>query len=407
MNRPLEGLLILEFCQFLAGPSAGLKLADLGARVIKIERPKTGDACRALSIKNLFVNTCHADEGSICSTGDQEDSLLFHTINRNKESYTADLKNPEDLESLKKLISRADVMTHNFRPGVMEKIGLDYGNVQKINPKIVYGVVTGYGNDGPWKNKPGQDLLVQSVSGLTFLSGVDVDGPVPFGLSVSDIMCGNHLAQGIMAALIKRAKTGKSVLVEVSLLESILDVQFEVLTTYLNDGGKLPDRSGAKGSAHAYLSAPYGMYETNDGHIAMAMGNLPNICAIINCDITDLYVEAGSAFENRDQLILRLAETFKKQNTKYWVDLLENHGIWCAEVLNYQTATALSAYKKLQIEQQLDLGDGKKIRTTVSPIRLDHEKLFAAKAAPKLGFDTADINKEFELTQTVISTETQ
>lgn len=382
MNRPLEGLLVLEFCQFLAGPSAGLKLADLGARVIKIERPKTGDACRSLSIKNLFVD---------------EDSLLFYTINRNKESYTADLKNPEDLERLKKLISKADVMTHNFRPGVMEKIGLDYENVQKINPKIVYGMVTGYGSEGPWKNKPGQDLLVQSVSGLTFLSGVDVDGPVPFGLSVSDIMCGNHLAQGIMAALIKRAKTNKSVLVEVSLLESILDVQFEVLTTYLNDGGKLPDRSGAKGSAHAYLSAPYGMYETNDGYIAMAMGNLPNICTIINCDITDLYVEAGSAFENRDKLIVRLAETFKKEDTKHWVDLLEGHGIWCAEVLNYQTATALNTYKSLQIEQELDLDEGKKIKTTVSPIRLDNEKLFASKAAPKLGFDTAEINKEFEL----------
>ncbi len=382
MNRPLEGLLVLEFCQFLAGPSAGLKLADLGARVIKIERPKTGDACRQLSIKNLFVD---------------EDSLLFHTINRNKESYAADLKNPEDLEKLKKLISKADVMTHNFRPGVMEKIGLDYQTVQNINPKIVYGVVTGYGNEGPWKNKPGQDLLVQSVSGLTFLSGVDVDGPVPFGLSVSDIMCGNHLVQGIMAALIKRAKTNKSVLVEVSLLESILDVQFEVLTTYLNDGGKLPDRSGAKGSAHAYLSAPYGMYETADGYIAMAMGNLPNICAIINCDITDLYVEAGSAFENRDQLIVRLAATFKKESTKTWVELLENHGIWCAEVLNYQKATALSTYNKLDIAQELNLDGGKTIKTTVSPIRLDREKLFASKAAPKLGGNTSDISKEFEL----------
>ena len=382
MNRPLEGLLVLEFCQFLAGPSAGLKLADLGARVIKIERPKTGDACRQLSIKNLFID---------------EDSLLFHTINRNKESYAADLKNPDDLERLKKLISKADVMTHNFRPGVMEKIGLDYKTVQKVNPKIVYGMVTGYGNEGPWKNKPGQDLLVQSVSGLTFLSGVDVDGPVPFGLSVSDIMCGNHLVQGIMAALIKRAKTNKSVLVEVSLLESILDVQFEVLTTYLNDGGKLPDRSGAKGSAHAYLSAPYGMYETADGYIAMAMGNLPNICAIINCDITDLYVEAGSAFENRDKLIVRLAATFKNESTKTWVELLENHGIWCAEVLNYQKATALSTYKDLQIEQELVLDEGKKIKTTVSPIRLDNEKLFASKAAPKLGENTVEINKEFNL----------
>jgi len=382
MNKPLEGLLVLEFCQFLAGPSAGLKLADLGARVIKIERPKTGDACRQLSIKNLFVD---------------DDSLLFHTINRNKESYAADLKNQDDLARLKKLISKADVMTHNFRPGVMQKIGLDYESVQHINPKIVYGEVTGYGNEGPWRNKPGQDLLVQAVSGLTFLSGLDIDGPVPFGLSVSDIMCGNHLAQGVMAALIKRAKTNKSVLVEVSLLESVLDVQFEVLTTYLNDGGKLPDRSGAKGSAHAYLSAPYGMYETKNGHIAMAMGNLPKICAIINCDIADLYVEAGSAFENRDPLINRLAETFKQKDTGTWVNLLEEEGIWCAEVLNYQKATSIETYKSLQIEQYLDLEEGKHIKTTVSPIRLDREKLFASKAAPKLGFNTHGINNEFEL----------
>lgn len=382
MNRPLEGLLVLEFCQFLAGPSAGLKLADLGARVIKIERPGSGDACRQLSIKNIFI---------------EEDSLLFHTINRNKESYAADLKNPEDLAKLKQLIAKADIMTHNFRPGVMEKIGLDYQAVQQINPTLIYGIVTGYGNKGPWANKPGQDLLVQSVSGLTFLSGSAIDGPVPFGLSVSDIMCGNHLAQGIMAALIKRAKTNKGVLVEVSLLESILDVQFEVLTTYLNDGGKLPDRSSARGSAHAYLSAPYGMYETADGHIALAMGSLPDICSVIGCDIADLYTDANSGFENRDQLINRLAETFKKQGSKHWLDLLDSHGFWSAGVLDYQSATALKNYEYLQIEQQLDLGAGKQIKTTVSPIRLDQKKLFAAKAAPKLGFDTATINEEFEI----------
>lgn len=116
----------------MAGPSAGLKLADLGARVIKIERPVKGDACRQLAIKNLFVD---------------EDSLLFHTINRNKESYAADLKNPEDLDLIRKLIAKADVMTHNFRPGVMEKIGLDYSSVQSLNPKIIYAAVTGYGNE--------------------------------------------------------------------------------------------------------------------------------------------------------------------------------------------------------------------------------------------------------------------
>ena len=382
MRRPLEGVLVLEFCQFLAGPSAGLKLADLGARVIKIERPKTGDACRQLSIKNLFVG---------------DDSLLFHTINRNKESYAADMKNADDLRRLKKLISKADIMVHNFRPGVMEKIGLDYTSVQEINSKIIYGVVTGYGNEGPWAAKPGQDLLVQSVSGLTYLSGNAIDGPVPFGLSVSDIMCGNHLAQGLMAALIKRVKTNKSVLVEVSLLESILDVQFEVITTYLNDGGKLPNRSAVKGSAHAYLSAPYGMYETKNGHIALAMGDLKLICSIIDCDISDLYIDANSAFENRDQLILRLAETFKYQDTEVWLSALEENGIWCAAVLDYKKATELDVYKKLKIEQQLDLGDDKTIKTTVSPIRLDGNKLYAAKAAPILGNHNVEINKEFEL----------
>ena len=382
MIRPLEGVLVLEFCQFLAGPSAGLKLADLGARVIKIERPVQGDACRQLAIKNLFID---------------KDSLLFHTINRNKESYAADLKDSEDLQRLRKLISMADIMVHNFRPGVMEKIGLDYPAVQLINPKIIYGIVTGYGNEGPWAKKPGQDLLVQSISGLTYLSGTRNDGPVPFGLSVSDIMCGNHLAQGLMAALIKRAKTGKSVLVEVSLLESILDVQFEVLTTYLNDGGKLPERSAIKGSAHAYLSAPYGIYETADGYLSLAMGDLVLISELIGGDISDLYGDKHAAFENRDELISRLGATLKTSSTVNWLGILESNGVWCAEVLDYKNAIALEAYTKLNIEQQLILKDGRMIKTTASPIRLDREKLFSDRAAPALGADNSEINKEFKL----------
>ena len=382
MRKPLEGVLVLEFCQFLAGPSAGLKLADLGARVIKIERPVHGDACRQLSIKNLFVD---------------ENSLLFHTINRNKESYAADLKDADDLAHLKKLITKADIMIHNFRPGVMEKIGLDYHEVQLINPKIIYGIVTGYGNIGPWATKPGQDLLVQAMSGLTYLSGSSTDGPVPFGLSVSDIMCGNHLAQGLMAALIKRAKTQKSVLVEVSLLESILDVQFEVITTYLNDGGKLPERSATKGSAHAYLSAPYGIYETLNGYLALAMGDLNVISEATGCDLSDLYTDASSAFDQRDQLISRLGATFKTQPVGYWIERLDQRGLWCAEVLDYKKATALIAYQNLSIGQKINLENGQTLQTTSSPIKLDHQKLYANKPAPKLGANTADINREFDL----------
>ena len=382
MNRPLEGLLVLEFCQFLAGPSAGLKLADMGARVIKIERPVKGDACRQLAIKNLFV---------------EDDSLLFHTINRNKESYAADLKNQEDLERVKKLIAKADVMTHNFRPGVMEKIGLDFESVKAINPKIVYGVVTGYGDKGPWAAKPGQDLLVQSVSGLTYLSGTAQDGPVPFGLSVADIMCGNHLTQGILAALIKKAKTGVGALVEVSLLESTLDMQFEVLTTYLNDGGKLPQRSSVKGSAHAYLSAPYGIYQTTDGYLSLAMGDLACICEVINCDISSVNTSPNSSFDNRDEILQLIASTLIHKSTQEWLKILESRGIWCAPVLNYTEATQHEAFKEQKIKQLLDLGEGRSIETTRNTIQIDRVKLYSSKAAPQIGLSNSIINQEFKL----------
>ena len=171
---PLAGGVVLEFSQYLAGPYAGLRLADLGARVIKVERPGSGDACRQLATKNMRLDG---------------DSVVFHTINRNKESITANLKDPADRERIRQLIARADVMTHNFRPGVMEKIGLDWDSVCKINPRIVYGEVTGYGREGSWRDKPGQDLLAQARSGLMHLTGDAADDPTPCGLAVIDMIC--------------------------------------------------------------------------------------------------------------------------------------------------------------------------------------------------------------------------
>ncbi|WP_223827539.1 CaiB/BaiF CoA transferase family protein [Hymenobacter armeniacus] len=382
MSLPLSGLLIIEFSQFLAAPSAGLRLADLGARVIKIERPGTGEAGRQIAIKNLFV------EGS---------SLVFHTINRNKESYAADLKNPDDLAKVKQLLTRADIMTHNFRPGIMEKIGLDYDAVRALNPRIVYGVVTGYGPTGPWAAKPGQDLLIQSMSGLTYLSGTKDDGPTPFGIAVADIICGSHFAQGLLAAVLKRGETGQSVLVEVSLLESVLDMQFELLTTHLNDGGQLPQRGAARGTAHAYLSAPYGIYQTQDGHLALAMGNLDKLDTTLETGILADYPTAGSWFDGRDDIAARLAAALREKPTAAWIATLEPLGIWCAEVLNYQQATASPGYQALGMQQLVTLTDGRQLPTTRCPIRIDGEKLYSAKAAPKPGQDTETINEEFGL----------
>src|ERR1035437_3956121 len=151
--KPLSGLLIVDFSQFLSGPSASLRLADLGARVIKIERPGTGDLCRQLYISNLSLDG---------------DSTLFHSINRNKQSYMADLKNSGDLARVRKLLTHADVMIQNFRPGVIEKIGLGYERVRALMPRLFYGEFPGCVTLGPWRDKPGQDLLVQSLSGLPY-----------------------------------------------------------------------------------------------------------------------------------------------------------------------------------------------------------------------------------------------
>ena len=374
--------MVLEFSQFLAGPSAGLKLADLGARVIKIERPVKGEGGRQIAIKNIFIDG---------------DSLVFHTINRNKESYAADLKNTDDLAKVRKLVERADVMTHNFRPGVMEKIGLGYEEVKKINSRIVYGVVTGYGNKGPWANKPGQDLLVQSLSGLTHLTGTKNDGPVPFGLAVADIFCGSHFTQGILAALIKRGKTNQSVLIEVSLLESTLDMQFELLTTYLNDGGKLPERGSVRGAAHAYLSAPYGIYKTQDSYLAIAMGNLIPLLSVLDCAIDDSYDDTQVWFNKRDEIMKSIADVLVRKTTEETLELLEPLGIWCSPVLNYQQLTRHEGYKVLGMEQQVKLATGEEITTTRSPIVINRNKMYSSVAAPRPGAQTAEINKEFSL----------
>ena len=154
--EPLDGLLVLDFSQFLAGPSCALRLADLGARVIKIERPGTGDLGRQLYISDLELDG---------------DSTLFHSINRNKQSFAADLKRADDTDRVRRLVAAADVLIQNFRPGVMDRLGLGYESVRDLNPRLVYATVTGYGAEGPWRDKPGQDLLAQALSGLTWLSG--------------------------------------------------------------------------------------------------------------------------------------------------------------------------------------------------------------------------------------------
>ena len=379
--KPLAGLLVIDFSQFLAGPSASLRLADLGARVIKIERPDKGDLCRELYISNLALDG---------------DSTLFHSINRHKESFAADLKNPADRELVRKLLLHADVMIQNFRPGVIEKLGFDYATVSRLAPRVVYGEITGYGKNGPWRNKPGQDLLVQSLSGLTWLNGNADQPPLPFGLAVADLFTGAHLVQGILACLVRRGVTGQGGRVEVSLLESTLDFQFEVLTTYLNDGGQLPHRS-AFNNAHAYLGAPYGIYPTADGYLAIAMGSVPRLGTLIDCPELVAYSDPASLFDRRDEIKQILADHLKSQTTAHWLSILEPADVWCSDVYTWPRLFADQGFQVLDMVQDVLRRPGVLLKTTRCPIRIDGEIFKSPRGAPTLGEHTADIIRDFSL----------
>ncbi len=375
-QRPLDGLVVLDLSQFLSAPLATLKLADLGARVIKVERPGIGDLCR-----NLYISDTDIDG----------DNSLFHAINRNKESITADLRDPADRDMLKRLIATADVFVQNFRPGVIERQGFGYEAVRAINPGIVYGSVSGYGEAGPWKDLPGQDLLAQARSGLLWLTGSRDDPPMPMGLAVADMLAGNALAQGILAALVGRGIHGRGAHVQTSLLEAMVDFQFEVLTTHLNDGRRVPERSAVNG-AHAYLGAPYGVFETADSYLAIAMTpSLEALAELMRIDgLERFFGDARALMTQRDEIKATMADAIRTRTTADWLAVLQPADIWCSEVLDWPQLLASEAWGLLDFEQKIERNGTVSLNALRGPIRIDGQALKSNRAAPALG---ADLNR--------------
>ncbi|HAM28159.1 MAG TPA: CoA transferase, partial [Microbacteriaceae bacterium] len=383
--RPLEGVLVLDFSQFLAGPVAAMRLADLGARVIKIERPQGGDIGRTLAFAGRTADG---------------DTISFHAMNRNKEGITADLKNADDLDYIRRLVASADVIIQNFRPGVMERIGLDYESVRAINPGIVYGSATGYGDSGPWKDRPGQDLLAQAVSGLPWLSGSRDDGPVPVGVSIADHLMSCHIAQGVTALLVRRFRTGEGGHAQTSLLEAMLDLQFELLSTHLNDQTVTVERHGEH-SAHAFLSAPYGTYPTSDGYIALAMNPVTKIGALLGLPALEALVDPQSWWDDQERIEQALAARFATADTDHWLKVLDAADVWCAPVLTLEQLVEHEGFAAIAMTQSVtrettNLGEGPvTLTTTRSPIRIDGHVLRSAVPAPLLGQHNRSVRDEF------------
>lgn len=379
-GRPLEGLIVVDLSQFLAGPYASLRLQDLGARVIKIERPDGGDLTRQLYLSDTVVDG---------------DSTIFHAINRGKESFALNLKKQSDLAALRRLICKSDVLIQNFRPGVIERLGLGFEAVREFAPQVVYGSISGYGAEGPWAHYPGQDLLAQARSGVMWLNGSADDGPVPFGLSIADMFAGANLAHGILAALVRRGIDGKGCLVETSLIESMIDLQFEVLATHLNDGERPPQRSTFR-SAHVGLAAPYGVYPTADGYLAIAMTPIGELAELLEIEELKPFADASETwFSQRDPIKRVIAAKLSEKPTAHWLSILEPHDIWCAEVLEWKDLLGSPAFEALDMVQRVASEDSRCLDLIRSPLRMDDMRASTYRAGPKVGEHNESIQREF------------
>ncbi len=381
---PLDGMLVIDFSQFLAGPMAAMRLGDLGARVIKVERPQGGDIGRRLAFAGVV------EDG---------DTLSFHITNRNKESYAADLKSESDREEIRAIVAKADVIIQNFRPGVMERLGFGYDDVVKMNPGIIYASVSGYGTEGPWKDRPGQDLLAQSLSGLPWLNGSFDDPPVPVGIALADVIASIHLAHGVTAALLRRERTGVGGRVDTSLIESMFDLQFELLSAHLMDPSIVVKR-GARNTAHAFLQAPYGVYPTTDGYLAIAMTPVPELGALIGLAEIEQYTDPDTWWTEQAAITRAIANHLSTESTDHWLTILDAADVWCAPVLTLPELVKHDGFTALDMAQQTERagqagGPTVAIQTTRAPVRFDGRALKHPLGAPRLGEHTEAIRQEF------------
>lgn len=323
MRGPLEGTRIVDLTLALAGPAATQRLGDWGADVIKVEPPVTGEWSRVHPIRNAFIDG---------------ETTSFVGFNRNKRSIAIDLKNPVGPELVLKLVETADVFCHNFRPGVIDRLGLAPDVVRARNPRIVYGFVTGYGSLGPDSRRPGQDLLLQAYSGVMFSVGSRDDRPNAGPIFAADVLASHFLAEAVMAALIERGRTGEGQVVEVSMLGAMLDSQMQELITFLNLG--IGMERPTYPAAHAMLNPPYGVYETRDGWVAIAMADPVALGEAIGSGAVRALGSWEAAAENGQLVHDEVSRALRGRTSREWIEVLDTHGVWCGPVHRYEDLPA-------------------------------------------------------------------
>ena len=373
----LEGIKVLSFTHYLQGPSAAQALADLGADVVKIE------AC-----KGAYERTW-----SGCNTYKNGVSIFYLMANRNQRDLAINLKSSEGREAIYTLIRDKgyDVVIENFRPGVMDKLGFGYEELKKINPRVVYCSCTGYGSSGPKAKRPGQDLLLQGMSGLAALTGPGDHPPMPAGTALVDQHGAILAALGIVSAIYDREHTGKGHKVDASLLGSALDLQIEPLNYYMN-GGILTERTDT-GLSTRFHQSPYGVYETADSYITLSLNPFDKLEKAFSPGALEGYT-ARDQMENRIEFDKVVYREMKKHTTAEWIEIFESLGMWYEKVNEYEDVVTDEQVIYNECFMTMEHPVAGTVKVLGHANRYDGKPLPLRKLPPDLGENTLELLRE-------------
>lgn len=365
---PLEGVRVLDLSRVLAGPYATMVLGDLGAEVIKVERTGRGDDTR------YWGPPFAGDE-----------SAYFLSVNRNKRSITADFKNEEDLERIKRLAAGADVLIENMRRGALEKLGLGYETLKEENPDLIYCSITGFG-PGEEEDRPGYDFLIQARAGIMGITGQPDGEPTKVGVAIADIVCGLYAASTILAALHRRSVTGEGAKIEVPLFESTLSWLANRGQEYLVSG----EDKGRMGNAHPTI-VPYETFEASDKPIAVAVGNdtqFEKLCKAIGREELsqdERFATNPARVENREELVEILQEEFSKRTAGYWISAIRESGVPCGPVNSLADVFSDTHVLSSGILQTVEHPTAGELELLASPVLIDGEHPPVRYPPPTLG----------------------
>ncbi len=383
MAKPLDGFKVIEIAQEIQGPFAGLFLADMGADVVKIENKETGDLSRWM-LTSLIGGP---------NVKNPEVSHYFIAMNRGKRSVSCDLKNPAAVEMVRRMAKVYDVLLTNYRPGVLDRLGLGYVELRKINPKIVYAQGSSWGPKGPWVTRPSRDTLAQAASGIMAKTGMPTDPPLAAGMFVADHSGALSLAGGILAALVARERTGKGQKVDASIYGTMIAMQGMEIN-YTSIAQQEPERAGR---GHQFLHGVWGAFPTSDGHICIAGVDdkrWPAFCKIMGIEHLEKDPEYGDNVVRNfhgDKIATVLDAIFPKKSSAEWLALLHDADILATEVVDYRTMLKSDQARENGYLQELDHPVAGKILVSGTPVTINGEVEKQAQPAPELSQHTEEV----------------